>query len=1422
MVNDTSPNLCYVDADTKSAVVSADHTTGYFSLVLSSTDADTLRANVNTKLEAIHETQQQVSGDMVTTYPSKQTGTDAFQSLSDTSVSTTSLSVDASPLQVNHIGSQCHPLPYSPHAFPSTPGPLHEQQLLSYVFPSGCRLVHTPTIDHIIKSIDNPVAISSFSSPLTSTSHSCLTSESEVIDIPVCVGDDMQCCAAISLSPSPPPTIPIDDSGTVLRDLTAKPLRVSLFINHTYLDFILDTGSNISCIHSCVARHLSLLTFPTFRKAVAANAGELDLTSQTIAPVQFTRSQVYSLPMYVVNNLTCHGLIGMDLYNTLIKQMEGDTITLKSGEKIAVTHTGQVRAHVQMSAGLFQLNGGRETTEPASFCVTPDMVGVYSIVPSPTLPPHLHVRHAVYYIDGEHNHIPITILNTSGLPVVIRQGLLVGELVRIGERNSDGSCHQVSSVDPDLLNSIQKVIQPHSTSVHATASVPINQPHPNSKVPKDIVSTHGPLHEYLSVPHGTDSTVHPASSGTTASPGVGMSEVIDTGIPDTDTLSDEESMKAADAALNETYLAHLPVHQRNELRQLLLKHHRVFNGRLGVTTLTQHHIETGNAEPIAAPIYRQSYYQDAEIRKAVTDMLALGVIRVSNSPWSAPIVLSKKKDGGVRFCTDYRKLNSITKHDATPLPLIQSTINQLGHNCFFTTLDLLSGYWQIAMHPNSIEKTAFSTADGHYEYLRMPFGLTTAPATFQKAMNILFSTMLYHNMIVYLDDLLIYSSSWKEHMVHLDSVLAKLESARLKAKLSKCHFALPEVVYVGHLINAKGVQPDPRLVSAVHKIQPPATVRQVRAFLGLCSYYRRFIRDFAKESAPLNHLLHNNVKFEWTRQCQKAFEYLKLCLTSNPIVCVPDFSKQFIVYADASVVALGAVLAQVLDDGHEHVIAYASRTLNQQETRYGITELECLGVVYALKQFHQFIYGTHFLVVTDHSALVWLHTMRNYNSKLMRWSLQMQPYSFSVLHKSGITHKNVDGLSRVHSQDIDASPNLFAQSIESMSADSITSFMHEILQMAKDNTTTTVVTSPSTATANVLSISDPLKPTTARRQLTSLNVSDPSTSTYSDWPVIKHSNHRLTAHSENPPSSSPRRVLIPKLVHLIRANHVVPTTSTIQPELHWCAANDFIAQIYQIHGNDDYTDEQPQEYEVEKIVKHRGTGTNIQYLVKWVGYPSSENTWQTLASLEHSPDLVATYNAKHRIDTSFKLPHVPHTDSDVNVGDSDSDDDINSVAIGEDGLDEDDEMDSEYKRDPDYRPNALTNISVDVYEIIPASSVAEEDDCNDSTSEHSEPGTVNDTAVDRGVYVPLTDDVLWQSLILGQQVDSFTQPIIAYLKDGIPLPSSHPVKLHTIRDKYTLDYRGTLFSFSTLSYDTDVQSVGGSLVACAYHPQSTP
>ena len=473
----------------------------------------------------------------------------------------------------------------------------------------------------------------------------------------------------------------------------------------------------------------------------------------------------------------------------------------------------------------------------------------------------------------------------------------------------------------------------------------------------------------------------------------------------------------------------------------------MFNGRLGTTNLTTHSLETGDAKPIALPLYKQSYYQEAEIRKAVNDMLAQGVIRVSNSPWSAPIVLAKKKDGTNRFCTDYRRLNMVTKSDATPLPLVSSTLNQLGRSCYFTTLDLLAGYWQIALSPDSIPKTAFSTADGHYEYLRMPFGLKTAPATFQKCMNLLYSSMLYRNLVVYLDDLLIYSETWEDHVKHLDEVLQKLESARLKAKISKCHFALPEVEYVGHLVSAKGIQPTPRLIQSVANIPTPANVKQVRAFLGLCSYYRRFIRDFANIAQPINLLLHNDVVFNWTPQCQSSFESLKSALTCYPIVRVPDFTKQFIVYADASTHALGAILSQVFEDGNEHVIAYSSRTLNSQEQRYGITELECLGVVYAIKQFTQFIYGSHFLVVTDHAALVWLHTMRNYNSKLMRWALQLQPYSFSILHKSGATHKNVDGLSRVYEPDSLPQPNLFNEAISTMSSTEIQTYMDNVLHL---------------------------------------------------------------------------------------------------------------------------------------------------------------------------------------------------------------------------------------------------------------------------------------------------------------------------------------------------------------------------------------
>jgi hypothetical protein len=309
------------------------------------------------------------------------------------------------------------------------------------------------------------------------------------------------------------------------------------------------------------------------------------------------------------------------------------------------------------------------------------------------------------------------------------------------------------------------------------------------------------------------------------------------------------------------------------------------------------------------------------------------------------VTLAKKKGADYRFCIDYRKLNDITKKDSYPLPRIDKLLERYEGAKWFSSLDLAAGYHQIEMEEKDREKTAFICSQGLFEYNVMPFGLTNAPATFQRMMDKVLKEYIGEFVTVYLDDIMIYSKSFEEHVEHIEKVLMKLKEINAVIKLKKCEFGKRNLEFLGHRVGKDGLQPGVEKVEKIKNMKRPENVTEVRSFLGLCSYYRKFVKDFSKIAKPLNNLMKKNVKFEWKEKQQKAFDILKTKLMEKPIVKYPDFGKEFMVITDASGKGLGAILAQKNKDNKEVVIAYASRSLVGAEINYPITDLECLAVV---------------------------------------------------------------------------------------------------------------------------------------------------------------------------------------------------------------------------------------------------------------------------------------------------------------------------------------------------------------------------------------------------------------------------------------------------------------------------------------------
>ena len=438
------------------------------------------------------------------------------------------------------------------------------------------------------------------------------------------------------------------------------------------------------------------------------------------------------------------------------------------------------------------------------------------------------------------------------------------------------------------------------------------------------------------------------------------------------------------------------------------------DSELGCTDIVQHYIDTEGHAPIKQMPYRTPVSRREQIGEMVDKMVQQGIAKPSVSPWASPVVLVGKRDGTTRFCVDYRRLNSVTRKDVYPLPRITDILDSLGNAKFFSTLDLASGYWQVALDPETRDKTAFTTHKGLFEFIRMPFGLCNAPATFQRVMQSVLAGLEWKCCYVYIDDTLVASETFEEHLEHLRTVLLRLRKAGLRLKPKKCKFLHKEVFFLGHILTQEGIKPDPEKTAKVRDFPRPVDLTTLRQFLGLASYYRRFVPSFAAVARPLNALLKKKVRFEWSAACEDAFCQLKELLVTAPVLSYPKFEKgrSFILETDASKVGLGAILSQEQDDGLVHPIAYASRSLNTHEQNYGISELETLGLVWAVRYFRPYLLGFPCTVFTDHAACLSILNTARPSGKLARWALSIQEMDLTIKHRPGKSNANADALSR--------------------------------------------------------------------------------------------------------------------------------------------------------------------------------------------------------------------------------------------------------------------------------------------------------------------------------------------------------------------------------------------------------------------------
>ena len=462
-------------------------------------------------------------------------------------------------------------------------------------------------------------------------------------------------------------------------------------------------------------------------------------------------------------------------------------------------------------------------------------------------------------------------------------------------------------------------------------------------------------------------------------------------------------------------LSHLKAPDRRRYQQLLQEFPQLFSGdpmECGEVPGVTHKIQTGDAAPTVTRQWRLPHSSRQTIRDQCDRMAKAGVIEPASSPWLSPVVLVRKKSGEVRFCVDFRRINALTTGDSYPLPPIQTMLDDLHASKVFTSLDARSAYWSIPVEPSDRPKTAFSDGARLFQFTRMPYGLKTAPQTFQRTINLVLSSVLGRHTAAYLDDVVIFSEDMDSHLLHLRETLTLLHRAGFRLNPEKCDVAVEEFKFLGFVVSAHGIRPDPEKTRAIAEMERPKDARGVRRFLGCVGFFRRHIAKFAEIAASLTNLTRKDASFKWTEDHQQAFEGLKGKLLTAPVLLNPDYSQEFQVHTDASKVAVGGCLMQKDKEGRLHAIAYYSRKMKGAETRYSATDSEALAVVESVRAFDPYLYGRKFTVFTDHRPLLYIFKRLTKSPRMSRWGLELQTYDYTIQYQPGSTHKVPDMLSR--------------------------------------------------------------------------------------------------------------------------------------------------------------------------------------------------------------------------------------------------------------------------------------------------------------------------------------------------------------------------------------------------------------------------
>ena len=727
---------------------------------------------------------------------------------------------------------------------------------------------------------------------------------------------------------------------------------ISVYIHDRKTNALVDTGAGISCMSDTFFRSIPSRCRPPLNtptyNQVTGVGGEILPTMGMASLPVQVNGEFYSQKFHIFPNLHHHLILGDDFLTTY-------------------------KATINKATQELHLKGGKQIVACAS--ISPQ-IGIARIPKHTTLPAATESILPLKISRSKHMHVAI--LEPTSTIKNKQKFMLAKSVVQV--RNGVAMC---------------RILNP--------------TPYPISLTPGLSIAVATPIDTDLITPLDVDDGTPSVSSASTSKvqPGPAAHEI-----------TEEAAIGIANSMGIKLNNPNLSESDKREVLAFIGRNRDVFAtslSELGRTNVHTHKIDTGDAAPIRQRPYRTSPKIQAEIDRQIDEMLANNVIEESVSMWQSPVVMVKKKSGDYRFAVDFRRVNQVTKQISFPLPRLETVFDQLGQAKanWFTTLDLASGFWQVPLDSETKEKTTFVTNTGRqFNFRVLPFGLVNAPSTYQLVMNQVLQGLNWKILLCYIDDIIVFSSTLSEHLSHLNMVFQRLRAADLKIKPSKCTFAAERVLYLGHYLSKNGIEANPDKVAAVESFPRPTTIKSVRSFVGLCSYYRRFIKDFSSIAAPLNKLTRKSQKFCWSPECENAFQSLKSALISAPVLRLPDMNKQFILTTDASTTAISYILGQRDENGKEYAIHYGGRALRGAEVNYSITELECLAMVEGVRAYHPYLAHRRFEAVTDNIALTWLKNVKPTTPRLTRWALVLQEYNPIIRHRSGLKNKNADALSR--------------------------------------------------------------------------------------------------------------------------------------------------------------------------------------------------------------------------------------------------------------------------------------------------------------------------------------------------------------------------------------------------------------------------